>query len=542
MAALVTRLRHALSVLLTARAAVYLTAAIYVVAGVVLVVTDYTINDEGMLTHYWASWLRRDFVPVFFFQKAKPVLCVLYAAVSAGGPRATLIAHVIVAAAAIPMLAATARALDYRLPNLPALILALSPLYFYGGAAGLSNVDGVVGIVLTLFLLCVLRLPFAAGLVVGSLPWVRFELGVFFAVMAVYGLTTERTRTMLIGMALFPLVYVATGMWYHRDLLWLAHFPPTSPFEPGNPLYQPGATRLLGPRYLLEPVAALTPVAALAVAAPFARLRRIERAMCAYGAAVALTMNVLPIFHIGNFGDSPRYMLHLLPVLALLAGRALEPWWDGERPGFAVLLATALVAIWVATRQLDQHTVVILVSAAAAILTAAWLRASTVAVTLVAGLVLAGPLLPLRTDMGRPRYLEPMLEWLEAHPERRAGPIYTNAQLLAPFLDRRLPGSDIRYVLGADLAREKGFLIDIDNGQGERLQRLCDTEFFAKTVLPPLAPDDLPTNALVVLRIDDPRLPVVFPPATWSPRLEVLAETRDYRIAQVRPAATVSGS
>ena len=79
--------------------------------GVAFVLTDYTLNNEGLLTHYWASWLREEFAAVFFFQRTKPVLCLLYAPASAWGPWATLVAHTIVAATTIPMLAAIARAL-----------------------------------------------------------------------------------------------------------------------------------------------------------------------------------------------------------------------------------------------------------------------------------------------------------------------------------------------------------------------------------------------------------------------------------------------
>jgi hypothetical protein len=516
---------------------VALLTACFIVVGAVLVATDYTINDEGMLTHYWASWLRRDFVPMFFFQKTHPVLCALYAPVSAWGPRVTLTAHVIVAATAIPMLAAIARALEFRLPNLPSLIVALSPLFFLGAAAGLSNVDGVVGVVLTLYLLCARRQPLAAGLVLGMLPWVRFELTVFCGVMAVYALATREARSMLVTMVLFPLVYVATGAVYHEDLLWVLHFPPAAPFDPENPLYVT-PTQLLGFRYLLEPAAALTPVAGLAAMLSLGRLRRVEYAVLVYAVLVVLAMNILPVLHLGNFGTSPRYMLHLLPALALLLGRVLEPLWEQKQPRLALLVVGALGALWVATRQQNAAAANILIAGYATVLGAWWLRASTFAVAVVVALIAAAPLMPLRTDVGRPSYLGPMLAWLQAHPEHRGDRIYTNAQLLAPYLESRVPGIDVHYMLGNEMTYETKFLINVENGQLDRIGKLSATEFYGKHVLPPFAPENFPDNALLVLRVDNHRLGQLLPDATWAARLEVIEDTPHYRMARIRPART----
>jgi hypothetical protein len=526
-------IRRGTRFLLCDPAAVGVLVASFIVAGVVLVLTDYTINDEGMLTYYWASWLRRDFVPMLYFQKSKPVLCALYAPVTVWGPRVTLIAHVLVAATAIAMLAAVARSLTFRLPNLPAFVLAVSPLYFFGSAAGLSNVDGVVGIVLVLYLLCVRRWPMAAGLVLGMLPWVRFELAVFCAVMALYALATRGQRSLLLTMAVFPLVYAATGALYHSDILWFVHFPPAAPFDPADPLYVT-PTQLLGFRYLLEPTAALTPAAALAAALPLGRLQRIERAVLLYAVLVVLIMNILPVLHIGNFGTSPRYMLHLLPALALLIGRALEPLWEDARPSPGMLLVAAAAAAWVATRQMDSRATFILIAVYALVWAVAWLRAGRFAVIAVVGLLLAGPFMPLRTDVGPPRYLAPMLAWLQSHPERWGDPIYTNAQLLAQYLERRLPGVDVHYMLGEDMAYETKFLINAGNGQLERIGKLSAAEFYGRQILPPFLPESFPSNALFVLRVDQHRLNQLLPPENWSERLEVIEDTANYRIARLR--------
>jgi hypothetical protein len=520
--------------LLTDPAVIPLLTALYVTIGVACVLTNYTLNNEGLLTYYWASWLREEFAAVFFFQRTKPVLCLLYAPASAGGAWATLVAHTVVGATTIPMMAAIGRAVGLKLPNFPALAVALSPLYLLGGPAGVENVDGVTGITLVLYFLCVRRLPFAAGVVAGLLPWVRFEAVTFLAVPALYALLQKEGRPLLLGMAMFPLAYLGSGALYHHDMLWFVHFPPSTPFEPGNPIF---TNQLVGLSYLLEPAAALTPVAALAVAVPFGRLTRIELMLLAYAIVMAVTMNVLAILHVGSYGDSPRYLLHLLPALALLVGRALEPWWDGERPSVASLLALALVIVWVATRQQDPRAVQILLVTQGLLLAAVCLRAGTVVAALAVTLVLVGPLLPLRTQLTQAdtaKYLAPMAEWLEAHPQEGAGPIYTNAQLLAPFLEQHLPGADVHHMAAPDIAREQ-VLTNEANGQRDRLLRLAGTNLYGKTLWPPFTPDDFPANAIFALR-NDARLPLVLPPDVWGPRLEMLVQTPDYQIARLRPS------
>src|ERR1035437_168084 len=105
MPSLRARGRHLVEFLLKDRGAVWFLTIAYILFGLFFVQTDYTLNDEGLLTHYWASWARQDFLPVFFFQKVKPVLCALYLPFSTGGVHATLAAHVVVSSMSIPMIA-----------------------------------------------------------------------------------------------------------------------------------------------------------------------------------------------------------------------------------------------------------------------------------------------------------------------------------------------------------------------------------------------------------------------------------------------------
>jgi hypothetical protein len=128
-----------------------------------------------------------------------------------------------------------------------------------------------------------------------------------------------------------------------------------------------------------------------------------------------------------------------------------------------------------------------------------------------------------------------MTAWLKAHPQEAAAPIYTNAQLLAPFLEQHLPGTDVHHMAAPDIAREL-VLTNEANGQRERLLQLTRTNLYGKTLWPPFAPDDLPANAILALR-NDVRLPLILPPDVWGPRLEPLVQTPDYQIARLRPTA-----
>ncbi len=193
--------------------------------------------------------------------------------------------------------------------------------------------------------------------------------------------------------------------------------------------------------------------------------------------------------------------------------------------------------MWVGTRRQDPNAAQILLVTQGLVLAAVYLRAGTLVAALAVMIVLVGPVLPLRTELTQAdtaRYLAPMTAWLKGHPQERAAPIYTNAQLLAPYLEHHLPGTDVYHMAGPDMVRELALSTDESNGQRERLLRLSRTDCYGKTLWPPFTPDDLPADAILALR-SDARLPLLLPPAVWGPRLEPLVQTPDYQIARLRP-------
>src|SRR4051812_48672650 len=134
--------RPILERVLSDRRVPWILSAIYFALGLIFIKTDYTLNDEGLYTFMSSDQTRHAFAPVFFFQKAKPVLSLLYMLPVSLGLTSFFVAHIVVAALTIPLASETARALKLGLPNFPAFIVACSPIFLFCGPAGLANSDG----------------------------------------------------------------------------------------------------------------------------------------------------------------------------------------------------------------------------------------------------------------------------------------------------------------------------------------------------------------------------------------------------------------
>jgi hypothetical protein len=470
-------------------------AAAYLAFGLAFVFTDCVLNDEGLTTVVWAGAARHELLAVLFFQKSKPVLSLLYLPAGALGARPLLAMHVAVASLAIPLMGATSRALRLQLPNLPSLLLALSPVYFFGGAAGLSNVDGVVGTSLFLYLLIARKKEGWAGLVLGALPWVRHELAFLVAVVLVRTVVTDRSRRLILGAFAFPALYGLAGAIYHRDALWLLHYPPTTLHPmPNNPVWEPFSVAKL-----LDTLVSITPAIALCAFVRPKRLGPIERTLLAYTVGWLFLACVLPVFRLANFGFVPRYAVQVLPAVALLSTRAVEPWLEARR-GLGTAASVGIVA-----------------------------------------LSAMGPLLPLRFEISWRElapYLPAMATWLRQHPEQARGPVYTNSPLLSFYLDGAggVPGVDVRFMMGVDQYYDVVEMSDAANGQRDALRRMIPLDLYGHGVAPDtLAPASVPDDATFVLR-NDKRLGLLLPDATWAPHLEPLEEGSGYRVLKFSAA------
>ncbi len=491
------------------------------------------LHDEGLLTHLFAALVGREPAATLFLQKARPPLALLYAPVAALGLPAFLWAHVLVGALAVPLVAAAAQRLGHARPELAAAVVALSPMHVAAGAAGLMNADAVVGVALVAMLWAGRRW-LAAGVVMGLLVWVRSELAVLALVLAAAALV-ERPRGWwaLVGLAAFPLVYGLAGAIYHGDLLWMVRLPPAlaAPME-DNPFWQAHHGHASLPT-VTAALLAITPAVALLGAWRWSSATAVERAGLVSSLAFVAALVLLPRWRVFNFDLSPRYLLPVLPFVALAVGRvAMHMGRDaagatGLRRGVG-LGALAIVALAV-DRQGGGASALAVVALAAAVLAAGGAGRLGLAQGLLGALLGVGTLAYGEgARIGRHQHspgLDAIVERLREHPEWDGRRVYTNEPLLAAFLERSdhargLPRLDVRYLVQADQLHELTALANPHNGQRPALLHALREGFYGTPVLPDeLSPAAVPAGSIFVLR-DDPRLALVMPAELWSPWLE----------------------
>src|SRR5262249_45342129 len=161
------------------------------------------------------------------------------------------------------------------------------------------------------------------------------------------------------------------------------------------PTYTMWSGQLIGPQYFLAPLFGVTPIVPVIMAIRWTRLQPIERTLVLYSATAALVLNILPVFHVGNFGTMPRLSMVVLPALALLVGRAAESWWDDGRPAPTAPALMMALAVWLATRQQNATATALLLVGNLMLIAAMGFRAHTAAMGLAVAIVAAGPLLPI---------------------------------------------------------------------------------------------------------------------------------------------------
>lgn len=502
----------------------FVLTVLYIVVGIICVATDYTLNDEGLVTFTTADLARHHPLEVFFVQKAKPVLVLLYRPVAGLGVHGLLYVHLLAMAPAIAMIGAVARALGFALPNIPALALAASPAFLLAAPAGLSNADGVTGVVLVLYLLLARKNAFAAGLVLGCLPWVRHELALFAAIMFVRGAFAQRDLKFIAGAMTFPVIYGLAGGLYHHDLIWLINYPPSMLFSmPGTPVWADFSYRVL-----LRGLLGLSPLIAFSLCAPWSRYTSIERWLLAYAGIWIFIASILPAWHIANFGFVPRYMMVLTPVAALAGCRAIDAYYAGDARHAVAGSAAALVAVLAYAAGMDDMPANLpIVTALIVAVALGLLNRGAVAATLLTVLLAAGPALGIHTEIPRQElapYMSRLAEWLRSHPDETEVAVYTNVPLLAPYLDGAagLPGLDIRFLIGLEHAYDMENMMSTESGQRGKLVAMMEAAKFngARGILPEqLSPELVPDGSLFVFRHDS-RLAQLMLPEVWDAYLE----------------------
>lgn len=507
--------------------------ALTCIAGVWLALDPANLHDEGLLSYGFARMAGEAPLPLIFLQKSKPVLALLYALPARLGPLAYQVAHVLVAAVGVVLLHRVAVAIGLRRPWLPALILAASPMYLWSAAAGVSNSDGVAGTVLALWLL-VTRRPLLAGLVLGALPWVRFEAALFCAIIAAAALLRDRSPRLLAGLLCWPLAYGTLGALYHGDVLWFIHFPPNVPaMDTTNPEWVAEYERH-DVHSLLRGLFITSPALALLV---WARVRGTTSLEKTLGVFVLVYAAVFAVTHLWLLPESPLFVLGfsvryaLMPVAAgaLLLGRAVEavegaPGGPARDPLALGALLVAAMSVYLAT---GEVTLLVVAGAGLLVYLGAATRRRMTGSAALAALALAGPALaarPMAVEGFGPDTTSEELTWLlEAQLAVAPAPaIYTNNHVLPTWLDRtgRLPGVRVRYLLPVDHHHELVVLTNPRVGQTAALLPHLDAAAYGALIGPDeLRPDAIPGGALFALS-KDRRTPQLLDPGTWDRHLD----------------------
>ena len=487
---------------------------------------DRFLNDEGLLTQLFAQLVARDPLPTIFLQKVRPPLSILYAPV-AGNLTAFLWAHALVGAGAVVALAAAARNLGHRAPNVAAAVLALSPMFVAGSASGVSNADAVAGLCVVVWAASSGRW-LAAGIVMGTLGWVRAELVVVALALAAVA-WMRGDRRFVVGLFVWPVAYGLAGTIYHQYIGWMLHYPPAlrAPM-PDNPFWDGhgGAPPL---SQLSHTFFALSVVWPLALAVRWRELSPIERGLCVGTVVLLLALVGLPALRLFNFDQSPRYLMPVVVALALCVGRVAESDWTARS-----LHATAVLALGAALAILGfgddglagPPYAIAATAAAVAVARAGWPMLARLGIATLLAIGPAAFTSGARIDRATMvPHVDEMLARLQEHAgELGERPIYTNEPILAAYLRRSggLPQARVYYLVQADQVYELTQLTNPVNGQRQAIFAALSQGMYGTPVFPDeLDPDGVAPGALFVLT-GDVRLPLVMPPQRWAERTRVL--------------------
>lgn len=435
-------------------------------------------DDEGILALMGSTGALQHPTALLLAQKFRPAGTLLNLPAAALGWEAYVVWHIGLASTAALLLGRVAQRWGGS-GVITALVVATSPAFITAAVSGQSNSDALVVMALGLYLLVVTERPLVAGLVFGALPWVRYEYLPFAILIAIYSLVSGgRHRRIFYGMTAFPTLLLLAGAAYHRDVLWWFTYPPTllgpgpeSRFFDGILAEADYLARL--PGVLLQ----VTPVWALPLLAPWHRMQKLERLLLvALGASFALMVGV-PFLSVLNFEHSPRYVMVVLPFIALAVGRVASvsfplprSWW--VLSAVAILLTGAALLVHASTEGLLRGATIAVPAlvAAAAHLGGRRMLVIGTGVSAAMGLAVltAGPSMNRMADSLTGPNRPQLFEWLETDPRGlQARAILTNDKNLHLYLRRRIPDLAPRVHLlhQFDSTHELYVLLNKDNGQ-----------------------------------------------------------------------------
>ncbi len=495
----------------------WLIAAGVALAGLAAVYSGYFLDDEGVLSWIFAGIMSEAPIDVLFFLKARPPIAALYAPVAAMGLTPFLCAHVLVAALAIPLTASLARRFGHRNPNLPAALVALSPLYFACAASGVQNSEAMLGVLLVAWLIT-RDMPLVAGVIAGLILIARVETAIFLVAVAAYAVVKLNDRRFMIGTITTLVVFVLLGACYHGHLLW----PLTYPSSVSTNEAIDATRRAAYGGSLADFVTAglsLTPVIAVALWTSVRNRSSFELTLIVAAFAFVAVIRVLPFTQLVYVDASPRYILPALPFLCLAVSNAVDNWGGVTRVGalrVGVLLVLAAATTHMPDRFSASLPAICIAGCIAAAVVAAKSKRTSIAMLLVVAALASPPLLPTtRMFLGHEaQLLDELVSWIETSGAPAGATVVTDYPLLEIWRAKRAPhlDVDIRFLAAPDMIYEATTLT---NPATKQLDRLFGTKRF--TYAPWIMIDEvasLPGDVYFVLRrqysrrkdLDDPPL------------------------------------
>ncbi|UJR84381.1 hypothetical protein [Sandaracinus amylolyticus] len=427
-----------------------------------LALTQRYLHDEAVFTLDAARAGQHAPLALFFFQKSKPALMVLYVLPAALGVRAYVMVHATLGALAVYLVSEAARRLGFSSPNVAGWALAGSLSFTIAASNGYPNSDGAFFAALFLYLYASERRT-AAAVVLGMLFFVRNELAALTLVFGAWDLYARRDLRFLAAILAVPALYGLAGALYHRDALWLYNdFPNPAGLPPEIRTWR-APTPLEALHNLRDGLLSNAPVLAVfGLAAAGARDRRLVPLLASV-VAVYGVMTALQVADLLGFDSSPRYYVAALPVLAVLASAALSS--DGRAPWIAAGVLSLLCA-----SVLPAGAAVAAVVVAAVVLVLLRRRELALALLGSASVALLGWQLTDDTVRERTQHLG----YHELVAEMRARGLYQSGRPLYVDLpiaryDLHVPIDEVYMLANAAIAWETERYLDPRNGQRQQL-------------------------------------------------------------------------
>ncbi len=299
-----------------------------------------SFEDHGLMTADAGLQLWHAGPAMLFFQFLKPTVMLLTLPLAWLGSTAYFGAQILASSVAVLLVGIVSEHLHGR--GWPAaLVMAASPWFLLSTITGGSNALAVCLLAVSMYLWIVRRSPVSAGLVLGMLPWCRFEYLLFVVLIAGVNLIRPDRWKLIIGIAIFPVVYLAAGGIYHHSALWFIQFPPEVAVAAGIREFDSVVLSAEYLAFMLYSLCMASPLWPLAFGRHWSDLAYEEKAFAAAMGLTFVALVVMPFAKLLDFTHSGRYWIMFCPMVAILTG-AFRSNVAATRPRLVVATAAFL--------------------------------------------------------------------------------------------------------------------------------------------------------------------------------------------------------